>query len=174
MLPLRPSLKLRSALSLGGGFSVARSLFQGISFSDIARRLRNRFGLFTQSDVDSLIAHALEMRDAGRALTQLSPGSQLDLSNVPVNPWLGEQVLEGSRAVSEIVLPWQDQNTGQAGEWWHRVRFVDVISVDEITDDVSTWVARHSASYIPPQLRDWLSKQFNTGSFVGVAIERAW
>lgn len=174
MLPQRPSAKLRSALSLGGGFAVARSLFRGISFTDITKWAIRKFGQLTGSDLDHLISHGAEMHRAGQMLQGLSPGAHLSLSDVPVNPWLSSGILEGSRAVSEIILPWQIQSTGQSGEWFHRIRFFDAISIDELSDDVASWVAQHTPDYVPPALERWLDQQFDVGGFVGVSLVRGF
>lgn len=170
----RPSAKLRGAFSRGAGFGIARRLLRGFSLVEIGTWLESTYGRFSESEFLELISHGQRMREAGSAFTQLRGDVGLDLSLIPVNPWASPSIYEGARTVSEIIMPWQIQATGESGEWYHRFRHVDVISVDEISEAFDTWIAQQEAKKEGSPPPEALGMEFNVGAFVGVAFERAF
>lgn len=170
----RASQKLRGAFSRGAGFGVARRLLRGFSIDALTGWLTRAFGTFSERELLELVEHGRQMRMAGDALTNLGPGATLALDNVPVNPWASPSIYEGARVVSELIVPWQIQGTEQEGEWYHRFRHISVISVDQITEDIETWVADSEKDDESPELQEFLERQFSVGQFVGVGLERAF
>lgn len=174
MIAPRVTAKLRGAYSRGAGFGVARRLLSGLSFSGITTWLTRTFGNLAERELLELVEHGRKMRAAGVELSQLGPGRQLSIDSIPVNPWASHELYEGSRVLSEIILPWQIQGTDQVGEWYHRIHHTDVISVDEIQNLFDSWIADKTDEYVPEALEQWLRMQFDLGSFIGVGIERAF
>lgn len=170
----RFSAALRGAFARGAGFGIARRLFRGFSIDSITSWLVGAFGTMGERELLELVEHGRQMRAAGQSLSELSPGARLSLDQVPVNPWLSPSITEGSRSVSELILPWQNLGTEQEGEWYHRFRFIDVISVDEIQQSIDTWVAGITGVEGSPPLDKITQVEFIVGQFVGVGVERVY
>lgn len=165
---------LRTALSRGAGFMVARNLLRGFSVDAITAWAVKSFGSMPERELLALVDHGRQMRAAGEALTRLPPGAQLDLARVPVNPFLSPQILEGARVVSELILPWQIQGTGSAGEWYQRFRHLDIISVDELNQEIETWFQMTVTPEDYPRLGEFATTDIQVGSFIGVGLERGF
>ena len=156
MAILRVTAKLRRAFSLGAGFGVARRLLRGFSIDAISRWLVNTFGTLSERELLQLVDHGREMRDAGVRLTDLTPGGVLDLNEIPVNPWLSQDIVQGSRVVSELIVPWQDQGTGQEGEWYWRIRSAAEPGFDEFMSVLDTEVVANLNKYERERLAEQL------------------
>lgn len=170
----RISALLRGAFSRGVGFGIARRLFRGFSIDNISKWLLGSFTGLTELELSELIGHGREMRAAGQSLTELPPGAVLNLANIPVNPWLNPNIAEGSRSVSELVIPWRNTGTGTEGEWYHRFRFEDVISIDQVQGSIDSWVLDTNPVTVPGGLADDLGSQFLVGAFTGVGVVRVF
>ncbi len=168
----RPTAKLRRALTLGAGFGVARRLLQGLTFDAIARWLVRSFGTLSERELLSLVDHGREMRDAGIRFSGLGPGSVLDFSNIPVNPFLSPTIAEGARVISELVVPWQNVTLGTENEWYWRVRAASEPAWDEFQEIIegSFAVTLHDTEI--ERLQAITEFQIDVGGWQAVSIVR--
>lgn len=172
-MPLpRPSSRLWSAYTLGAGFGIARRLFQGFSIDRILAWITRAFGTMDERSLLELVEHGRLMRDAGLSLTNLAPGGQITLNNIPVNPWLSEGITEGSRIISELIVPWQDANTGREGEWYWRIRSASEPTFEEIVETLDTVVKSTMSEYDLNLLERMITTQISVGEYIGVSSVR--